>query len=145
MNQTVVPISITQSLIKGYVDGKGENMSAQDIISYCARISNPSNQDNFATSEKLLDYLVDHKHWSPFEMSDMTMEINTTRDISRQILRHRMAPAKGAYRSGMNWRQKATNRSPDDANRSFWRRFVGRCIEFSSRFITSDQPVSGIG
>jgi len=89
MNQTVVPISITQSLIKGYVDGKGENMSAQDIISYCARISNPSNQDNFATSEKLLDYLVDHKHWSPFEMSDMTMEINTTRDISRQVLRHR--------------------------------------------------------
>lgn len=60
-----------------------------DLIAYCARVSNPSNQSNTDTSEKLINYLVKNKHWSPFEMADVTMEIETTRDIARQILRHR--------------------------------------------------------
>lgn len=60
-----------------------------DLIAYCARVSNPSNQANSDTSEKLIAYLIKHKHWSPFELADVTLEINTTRDIARQILRHR--------------------------------------------------------
>lgn len=61
----------------------------QDLIAYCARVSNPNNQMNSATAEKLLKYLIKHKHWSPFEMVSACMEIETTRDIARQILRHR--------------------------------------------------------
>ena len=60
-----------------------------DLIAYAARVSNPANQDNRDTSEKLLRYLIKHKHWSPFEMASACIEINTTRDIARQILRHR--------------------------------------------------------
>jgi thymidylate synthase (FAD) len=63
--------------------------SAQDLIAYCARVSNPNNQINTETSEKLIHYLAKHKHWSPFEMVSMCLEIETTRDIARQILRHR--------------------------------------------------------
>lgn len=61
----------------------------QDLISFCARVSNPSNQMNSETTEKLLNYLAKHKHWSPFEMASATLEIETTRDIARQMLRHR--------------------------------------------------------
>ena len=61
----------------------------QDLIAYCARVSNPSNQNNPETSAKLLNYLAKHKHWSPFEMASACIEIETTRDIARQILRHR--------------------------------------------------------
>jgi len=61
----------------------------QDLIAYCARVSNPSGQENTATNEKLLKYLIKHQHWSPFEMASACIEINTTRDIARQILRHR--------------------------------------------------------
>jgi thymidylate synthase (FAD) len=63
--------------------------TAEDFIAYAARVSNPSNQMNTETSDKLLKYLIRNKHWSPFEMISVTMEINTTRDIARQILRHR--------------------------------------------------------
>ena len=63
--------------------------SVQDLISFCARVSNPSNQINMETTEKLLGYLAKHKHWSPFEMASATLEIETTRDIARQMLRHR--------------------------------------------------------
>ena len=63
--------------------------SILDLISYCARVSNPSNQSNKKTSEKLIRYLIKHKHWSPFEMASVCLEITTTRDIARQILRHR--------------------------------------------------------
>jgi thymidylate synthase (FAD) len=62
---------------------------AQDLIAFCARVSNPSNQLNTETSEKLIRYLVKHKHWSPLEMTSACLEIETTRDIARQILRHR--------------------------------------------------------
>jgi thymidylate synthase (FAD) len=61
----------------------------QDQIAYCARVSNPSNQLNTGTSEKLIRYLITHKHWSPLEMVSACLEITTTRDIARQILRHR--------------------------------------------------------
>lgn len=61
----------------------------QNLISYCARVSNPSNQNNLDTVDKLLNYLIKNKHWSPFEMVDVCLEITSTRDIVRQILRHR--------------------------------------------------------
>ena len=63
--------------------------NAQELIAYCARVSNPSNQLNTDTSEKLIKYLVKHQHWSPLEMVSACIEITTTRDIARQILRHR--------------------------------------------------------
>jgi thymidylate synthase (FAD) len=63
--------------------------SLQDMISYCARVSNPSNQSNTETNERLLKYLMKNQHWSPFEMVSICLEIETTRDIARQILRHR--------------------------------------------------------
>ena len=62
---------------------------AQDLIAYCARVSNPSNQMNNETAEKLIRYLMKHAHWSPLEMVSACVEIETTRDIARQILRHR--------------------------------------------------------
>ena len=62
---------------------------AQDLVAYCARVSNPANQFNTETSEKLIGYLIKHQHWSPLEMVSMCLEIETTRDIARQILRHR--------------------------------------------------------
>jgi thymidylate synthase (FAD) len=61
----------------------------QELVAFCARVSNPSNQFNTETSEKLIKYLVKHKHWSPLEMASACLEITTTRDIARQILRHR--------------------------------------------------------
>jgi thymidylate synthase (FAD) len=61
----------------------------QDLVAYCARVSNPSNQANTKTTAKLLDYLIKHRHWSPFEMASACIEIQTTRDIARQLLRHR--------------------------------------------------------
>ena len=61
----------------------------QDLVAYCARVSNPGNQYNTETSTKLLNYLAKHKHWSPFEMVSVCLEIETTRDIARQLLRHR--------------------------------------------------------
>ena len=64
-------------------------MDAQELVAFCARVSNPTNQFNTDTSEKLIRYLVKHKHWSPLEMVSVCLEIETTRDIARQILRHR--------------------------------------------------------
>ena len=66
-----------------------EDTSLQDLVAYCARVSNPSNQNNSETSAKLIKYLIKHKHWSPLEMVSACLEIETTRDIARQILRHR--------------------------------------------------------
>lgn len=62
---------------------------AQELIAYCARVSNPANQFNTETSEKLIRYLIKHRHWSPLEMASATIEVTTTRDIARQLLRHR--------------------------------------------------------
>ena len=75
-------ISITQPYI--------ENLkNAEDLVAYCARVSNPSNQMNTETAPKLLGFLIKHKHWSPFELVDMCLEIKTSRAIAAQILRHR--------------------------------------------------------
>lgn len=63
--------------------------NSQEVISYCARVSNPNNQLKFNNSSKLIKYLIDNKHWSPFEMAHMTIQIKTSRGISPQILRHR--------------------------------------------------------
>jgi thymidylate synthase (FAD) len=75
-------ISVSQPLIEGL-------LNAEDLICYCARVSNPSNQMNTETAPKLLKYLIKHKHWSPFEMVSATFEITTSRAIAAQILRHR--------------------------------------------------------
>ena len=71
------------------VEELGRDSDLTDLIAYCARVSNPSNQNNTETTDKLIAYLIKHKHWSPFEMANITLEIETTRDIARQILRHR--------------------------------------------------------
>lgn len=68
---------------------KGELKDVQDLVAFCARVSNPANQFNSETAERLIRYLVKHKHWSPLEMASACLEIQTTRDIARQILRHR--------------------------------------------------------
>lgn len=83
MNQTVKLIAITQ--------GAGEliEKNAQEVISYIARVSNPNNQLNFDTAAGLLKYCIKHEHWSIFEHAFMTLEINTTRGLAAQILRHR--------------------------------------------------------
>ena len=75
-------VSISKPLIDGIT-------TAEDLISYCARVSNPINQLNTETAPKLLKYLIDHKHWSPYEMVSFTVEIKTSRAIAAQILRHR--------------------------------------------------------
>jgi thymidylate synthase (FAD) len=75
-------ISITKPDIEGL-------QNAEDLVAYCARVSNPSNQMNSESAPKLLGFLIKHKHWSPFEMVDMTVEIKTSRAIAAQILRHR--------------------------------------------------------
>jgi len=79
-------VAVTQPLIN---DELYNTMSIDDFIAYCARVSNPSNQMNNLTAPKLLRYCAEHKHWSIFEMVNLVIEVNTTRDIGRQILRHR--------------------------------------------------------
>jgi thymidylate synthase (FAD) len=82
---------MTQVKLIGYTKGVGDLESAdcQELIAFCARVSNPANQMNSETSEKLIKYLIKHAHWSPLEMVNATLEINTTRDIAHQIVRHR--------------------------------------------------------
>jgi len=72
-----------------YSKATDTEQSTTDLVAFCARVSNPSNQNNTDTSEKLIRYLINNKHWSPLEMVSMCLEIETTRDIARQILRHR--------------------------------------------------------
>lgn len=74
-------VSYTKSVIN--------DLDIQELVAYCARVSNPANQNNSETSERLIKYLIKHKHWSPFEMASICIEITTTRDVARQILRHR--------------------------------------------------------
>lgn len=79
-------VSYSQPTAEFQSQGIGD---AQELIAYCARVSNPANQFNTETSDKLIRYLVKHQHWSPLEMVSACLEITTTRDIARQILRHR--------------------------------------------------------
>lgn len=76
------------SYSQGPVDPDQDN-TLENMVAYCARVSNPANQQNTATNQKLLAYLAKHQHWSPFEMVSICLEIETTRDIARQMLRHR--------------------------------------------------------
>ena len=78
-------ISYSQAPDEGFIGLE----TPQDLVAYAARVSNPSNQSNRETADKLLKYLIKHKHWAPFEMASACLEIETTRDIARQILRHR--------------------------------------------------------
>ena len=84
-HQKVRLIAITKPVSDDFV----ENSTAEELISYCARVSNPSNQNNFDTAPKLLKYCLNNAHFSVFEMVHVVMSIETTRDIARQILRHR--------------------------------------------------------
>jgi thymidylate synthase (FAD) len=85
-NLKVKLISYSKPSTEMYGEGL---MDAQELIAFCARVSNPSNQFNMDTADKLIRYLIKHKHWSPLEMVSACLEIETTRDIARQILRHR--------------------------------------------------------
>lgn len=109
-------ISITKPTIE-------ELKTPEDLISFCARVSNPSNQYNTETSPRLLKYLIEHKHWSPFEMVSMTVEIKTSRAIAAQILRHRSFSfqefsqrySKSTSFEDIEWRlQGKTNRQVGD-------------------------------
>lgn len=80
-------VSITQPLVK--TEDGSRYLTSEEYIVYCARVSNPSNKLNIETAPKLLKYLIDHKHWSPMEMASMCVEIETSRAISAQIIRHR--------------------------------------------------------
>jgi len=109
-------ISLTQPNIEGL-------KTAEDLISYCARVSNPSNQLNTETAPKLLKYLITHKHFSPYEMVNMCIEIKTSRAIAAQILRHRSFSfqefsqrySQSTSFEGIEWRmQGKTNRQVGD-------------------------------
>lgn len=82
-------ISYSQMYKPSFEENNDDLNDVQELIAFCARVSNPSNQFNTETSEKLIRYLIKHKHWSPLEMVSACLEIETTRDIARQILRHR--------------------------------------------------------
>lgn len=84
---------LAEAKIVGYTqpseEFKEDFKDVKDLVAYCARVSNPDNQMNFETADKLINYLLKHKHFSPFEMASITVEVTTTRDIARQLLRHR--------------------------------------------------------
>ena len=82
-------ISITQPFGVEVIYDEATSSHPEELIAYCARVSNPENQNNTKTAPRLLKFLIKHKHWSPFEMVDMTVEIKTSRAIAAQILRHR--------------------------------------------------------
>jgi thymidylate synthase (FAD) len=111
-------VSITQPTIEGI-------NNAEELVSYCARVSNPSNQFNQETAPKLLGYLIKHKHWSPFEMVGACFEIQTSRAIAAQILRHRSFSfqefsqryANATELEELEWRKQGkTNRQVGDEN-----------------------------
>jgi len=84
---------LAEAKIVGYTqpseEFKNDFQDIKDLVAFCARVSNPDNQMNFETADKLINYLLKHKHFSPFEMASVTVEVTTTRDIARQLLRHR--------------------------------------------------------
>lgn len=82
-------IAISQFMLPGVTVGTHDAPTAEDLIVYCARVSNPKNQTNFGTGSRLLKYCIQHGHWSVFEMASMCVEVVTSRAIGRQIIRHR--------------------------------------------------------
>lgn len=128
---SVQAVAVTQPLRKG-----GRLKTSDDIIAYCARVSNPANQSNSETAPKLIAYLVRNNHWSPFEMVSMTMEIHTTRAIAHQILRHRSfsfqefsqryaaappVPVISEARMQDAKNRQASNETNDDELKEWWR------------------------
>lgn len=106
-------IACTQPVIE-------ECSTAEDLVAFCARVSNPNNQANTETAGKLLKYLSAHQHWSPFEMVSVVMEITTTRDIARQILRHRsfsFQEFSQRYAAVMDFAEPRPARMQDQKNR----------------------------
>lgn len=89
MNVNLISYSKTEGNILPLTSNHVKNQDIENLVAYCARVSNPSNQMNAETNARLLSYLIRNKHWSPFEMVSVCLEIETTRDIARQILRHR--------------------------------------------------------
>jgi thymidylate synthase (FAD) len=89
MSVKLVSFTEPSSLMEGDFNGNFKIISPEELIVYIARVSNPSNQMNMETAPKLINYLIKHKHWSPFEFVDMTVEIVTRRSIAAQILRHK--------------------------------------------------------
>jgi thymidylate synthase (FAD) len=89
MSVKLVSVTEPTSLMDVNSDGSFKQLSPEELIVYIARVSNPSNQMNMETAPKLINYLIKHKHWSPFEFVDMTVEIVTRRSIAAQILRHK--------------------------------------------------------
>lgn len=140
-------VSITKSLIEE------KELTAEELIVYIARVSNPSNQLNSETSDKLISYLIKNKHWSPFEMVDMTMEIITSRGIAQQILRHRsfsfqefsqryskvneMEPIQLRLQAEKN-RQSSSNKLSEEQNQYFQNKVsivINRCEDVYKEMI----------
>ena len=131
---------------------------AENLVAYMARVSNPENQDNPATASKLLKYLIKNKHWSPFEMVNVCMEIETTRDIARQILRHRSfsfqefsqryAVSEGFIQNSQVRLQDEKNRQnslyTDDLSLQYWWEGVQRRITDEAKFLYSSALDKGI-
>lgn len=87
--KTIYILIVMKVTLISYSKSPTGDTSLQDLVAYCARVSNPANQSNTETNEKLIRYLIKNNHWSPLEMASVCIEIETTRDIARQILRHR--------------------------------------------------------
>jgi thymidylate synthase (FAD) len=137
-------ISISKPVIEGI-------NSAEDLISFCARVSNPTNQLNVETAPKLIKYLINHKHWSPFEMVSFTVEIKTSRAIAAQILRHRSFSfqefsqrySKATELTNIEWRlQGKTNRQVgeepldlDDSIKEEIKNTLNSCVSLYNKLI----------
>ena len=131
---------------------------AEKLVAKMARVSNPANQDNDATAPKLLKYLINNKHWSPFEMVNVCMEIETTRDIARQILRHRSfsfqefsqryAVSEGFIQTSQVRLQDEKNRQnslyTDDLSLQYWWEGVQRRITDEAKFLYSAALDKGV-
>ena len=132
--------------------------AAEQKIAYMARVSNPANQDNPDTAAKLLKYLIKNKHWSPFEMVNVCMEIETTRDIARQILRHRSfsfqefsqryAVSEGFIQNSQARLQDEKNRQnslyTDDVSLQYWWEGIQRRIVDETKFLYTAALDKGI-
>jgi len=131
---------------------------AENLVAHMARVSNPANQNNPATATKLLQYLIKHKHWSPFEMVNICMEIETTRDIARQILRHRSfsfqefsqryAVSEGFIQTSQVRLQDEKNRQnslyTDDVSLQYWWEGIQRRIVDEAKFLYTAALDKGI-
>lgn len=126
MKKEIKLFSYTQIHKPAFVEHLKEHpedfQNLRDIVAYTARVSNPGNQMNFLTSDKLIHFLLKHKHWSPFEMVDVTLDVPVARDIGRQVLRHTFSPQEFSQRyanplDDPEWFQLREARLQDTKNR----------------------------